>query len=351
MNRKFSIEEAQDLLRRYRLGECTESERQIVDLWYQSLSAGEVDQSERLDDLKAQMLDSINHKIDEVSGEQSSTPAQSGGGKTLPLVTFAVLRRIAAILVVGTAVGIFFYEHYYDSPGDGSRLSAAAGEEIRVGESNAPSTLYLADGTVVWLKAGSTLQFPETFEGDVREVALTGEAFFDVAKNPEKPFVIHSANFTTRVLGTTFNVRAYGNEESQEVVVVTGRVVVSVNKPSSANVSEVVLHPNQKVVYSARNNSLVEYPVAESATSVAAGKQKLAFDETRLEDIIKVLDAAFGVNISVSEERMNRCVITADLTGETLAVDLEILSRAMNGTYTMTGGDIVLHGSGCGASE
>lgn len=348
MNRKFSIEEAQDLLRRYRLGECTESERQIVDFWYQSLSAGEDDQSERLDDLKAQMLDSINHKIDQASGEESSTAAKSGGAKARSLVTFAALRRIAAILVVGTAVGIFFYKH--DSPGNG-RLSPAAGEEIRVAESNAPSTLYLADGTVVWLKAGSTLEFPETFQGDVREVALTGEAFFDVAKNPEKPFVIHSANFTTRVLGTTFNVRAYGNEESQEVVVVTGRVVVSVNQPSSAKVSEVVLHPNQKVVYSARNNSLVEYPVAESATSVAAGKQKLAFDETRLEDIMKVLDAAFGVNISVSEERMNRCVITADLTGETLAVDLEILSRAMNGTYTITGSDIVLHGSGCGASE
>ncbi len=353
MNKKFSLEETRELLRRYRLGQCTESELEIIDRWYQSFEADNIDGIdlaglENPDDLKMQMWETINNKIDLAQPGWSFAENQKPPVRKLSFFTFDTLRRVAAILLIGTALGIFFYKQPRHISGDAAGSTVAiSGEPGDVRESDQPSTLYLSDGTVVWLKEGSRLEFPVTFQGNIREVSLTGEAFFDVAKDPDKPFVIHSANFTTRVLGTSFNIKAYGNDDSQEVVVVTGKVVVSVNDPSFHKVRELVLHPNQKAVYSKKDNSLVESAAADPAKSIATDKHRLLFDETSLQDIIKVLNATYDVNISVSADNMNRCRITADLRNETLEVDIEILSKAINATYTIAGNDIILRGNGC----
>ena len=81
--------------------------------------------------------------------------------------------------------------------------------------------LQLADGSVVWLNAGSRLRYPAAFARPQREVFLEGEAFFEVARDPKKPFLIHAGQSTTRVLGTSFSVRSYAREPAVVVVVVT----------------------------------------------------------------------------------------------------------------------------------
>jgi ferric-dicitrate binding protein FerR (iron transport regulator) len=355
MAKKFSTEEAQHLLKRYREGRCTKKELEIINRWYQSFDQNEADQDSMspvdIDRLKRQMFQSVNNKIDlvERTAEISDDRKSLSGNRLFS--TFKIISRIAAVLVVTIALAFFFYER---TPDVGSQLRSSAtprrGENLatRTMKASQPSTVYLSDGSVVWLKEGSTLEYPETFSRNSRSVNLTGEAFFDVARNPEKPFVIHSGNFTTRVLGTTFNIKAYRNDASAEVVVVTGKVVVSVKEPASDKVSELVLHPNRKAVYSRINHSLVESAAAENSTDIALDKRKLAFEETSLEDIIKVLNATYGIRISVSVERMNHCIVTADLTNEPLEVGLAILSKALNATYTVNGNNIELLGRGCG---
>ena len=86
------------------------------------------------------------------------------------------------------------------------------------------STIELADGSKIWLNADSKVQYPALFNGSTREVYLNGEAFFDIAKNPSKPFIIHLSNGTVRVLGTSFNIKAYDNEPVVETSVATGKV-------------------------------------------------------------------------------------------------------------------------------
>ena len=86
------------------------------------------------------------------------------------------------------------------------------------------STIELSDGSKIWLNADSRIQFPKVFSGDTREVYLNGEAFFEVTKIPSRPFIIHLANGTVRVLGTSFNIRAYDNEKLIETSVATGKV-------------------------------------------------------------------------------------------------------------------------------
>ena len=351
MSKKLSTEEIQELLRRYRLGQCTEKEAEIIDRWYQSFELDDTNLagSGNLEEVKVEMFDAINREIGRASAGLGDTEDQEAPVIRLPFLTWNTFRRVAAIFLLGTACAVFFYKRAIHPAR--TEVSSVASDDKNDGKAmagEAPSTLYLSDGTVVWLKEGSRLEYPEVFHGNTREVTLTGEAFFDVSKNPGKPFVIHSANFTTRVVGTTFNIKAYGNEDSGEVIVVTGRVVVAVNEPSSGKAREVVLHPNEKAVYSKKDNSLTETAAAESEKKIASGKDRLLFDETSLEDIITVLNATYGVNISVSGETMKRCIVTADLSGETLDADIEILSKAVNATYEIAGKDIILRGNGCG---
>jgi transmembrane sensor len=354
MARKLSIEEAQELLRRYRAGQCTKREVEIINQWYQSLDEDAADEealiiSGDLDTVKSRMLETINNRIDR---EETVTEIPYEGKsrvRKFHISSFDVIARIAAVLVLTTAVGLFIYKKGQNSNDQqGPTVSAAdAGSAIPILKVSQAATLYLSDGSVVWLKEGSTLEYPETFSGNVRIVSLTGEAFFDVAKNPEKPFVIHASNFTTRVLGTTFNVKSNG-DESGEVVVVTGKVIVSVKEPASDKVRELVLQPNRKAVYSGVDHSLVESPALENAKKVAVDKRKFAFEETSLENIINVLNAAHGTRITLSTQGMNKCIVTADLTNESLEVSLTILSKAINATYTMSGKNILLLGTPCG---
>jgi ferric-dicitrate binding protein FerR (iron transport regulator) len=357
MKKKLSEEDARELLKRYRLGQCTGKELEILDHWYQSFDSRSVDEIDlaeggRLDDLKAQMFEGITNKIADMGEGQRIAEELSVISPRQVFFNFATLSRIAAVLLVGVSAGIFIYTqvpHLLRGKGIAETSSGAKNPASKIAEVATPSTVYLSDGTVVWLREGSKLHYPETFTGKLREVTLVGEAFFDVAKNPERPFVIHAPNFTTRVLGTSFNIKAYRHDDVQEVVVVTGRVVVSLSNAPSGEEKQVVLHPNEKARYIQKDNSLTESNALESAKHIAADKRKLAFDEIRLEDIVTVLNATYGVSIALSTDRMKECVVTADLTDEHLEVDLEILSKAINATYTIQGKDIMLVGDGCGA--
>lgn len=122
---------------------------------------------------------------------------------------------MAAVLAVliGVAGVVYWYGQQYSNP----ILMAQTG----VGETQ---ELVLADGTKVWLNENSTFRYANEFDESQRNVVLKGEAFFDVAHNPEQPFVIQTNEAEVRVLGTSFNVRAYPSEAKNEVIVKTGKV-------------------------------------------------------------------------------------------------------------------------------
>jgi ferric-dicitrate binding protein FerR (iron transport regulator) len=103
----------------------------------------------------------------------------------------------------------------------------------------------LPDGSGVWLNAGSKLNYKKAFDGKTREVELTGEAFFDVAKDPERPFIIHTSKMDVKVLGTQFNVKAYELDKNFETSLIKGSVEISVLADPG---KKYLLKPNQKLV-------------------------------------------------------------------------------------------------------
>ncbi len=120
------------------------------------------------------------------------------------------------------------------------------------------SKIILEDQSEVWLNAGSQLIYPDIFDGKKREVMLIGEAFFKVAKNKEKPFVVKTGKMRIEVLGTSFNIRAYPDENIEEAVLVEGGISLALKNKIINN--KVELRPNQRFVVS---NESLDYNVSE----------------------------------------------------------------------------------------
>lgn len=112
--------------------------------------------------------------------------------------------------------------------------------------------MQLPDGTTVMLNAGSNISYNEIFNSNTREVHLSGEAYFDVTHDKERPFIIHTNSLDIRVLGTAFNVRSYPNEKTTETSLLRGSVEISIHDNPG---KKIILKPNEKLVM---NNEVQE---------------------------------------------------------------------------------------------
>ncbi|MEO8534308.1 MAG: FecR domain-containing protein [Flavobacterium sp.] len=167
--------------------------------------------------------------------------------------------------------------------------------------------IRLSDGTQIWLNAGSLLKYPSKFKGDTREVYLTGEAFFDVAKDKKHPFIIHTDKMDTKVLGTSFNVQAYPGQATQEVSVLTGRV----NVKSTVTDENVYVTPGQKVVFKSKNSSLHAFSNIPMNSISLWRKNIIVFEDTPLPEVVATINRNYNIAISVENKNLNNLRISA----------------------------------------
>ena len=146
-------------------------------------------------------------------------------GERIPLKQDSFSIQQGNMVIRNNLVGQLSYESDREQPSDEEKLSW---NHLVIPKGNAYE-LELADGTHVWLNAESELSYPTRFAGEMREVRLKGEAFFDVAKNPDCPFVVRTDEVAVQVLGTSFNVSAYQSEQMARVTLVGGSVAVKTN--------------------------------------------------------------------------------------------------------------------------
>lgn len=256
----------------------------------------------------------------------SDTPSTSSNG-------FSLL-RIAAMLLLFLGVGILFY----------SILDSGASSEVvayqTIQSEDGISKVPLSDGSIVWLNQNSTLKIPTKTFSNKREVILEGEAFFDVAKNPNNPFVIETANANVKVLGTSFNVN---NRDIRhvEVVVESGKVQLY----SKENVEEqVILQKNDKGVF---DNNRVEKVENNNPNFLSWKTGILSFKNQKLADIVPTLSQHYGVDISFGEESsLPNCLITETFDKQpfdSVLGDLEAIFqftvKRVDGMYVLEGGD------------
>ncbi len=251
--------------------------------------------------------------------------------------TGRVRRMILRISGVAAALALAVYITYAVWP----RQQAAADGELQqmVTRQGSRSQIKLPDGTSVWLNAGSQLDYPKQFTGQNREVTLLGEAFFDVAQDAEHPFIVKTRTFSIRVLGTTFNVRAYPQEENAVTSLVSGVVEVVTDK------NTIRLMPNEKLSISTLQ-ALDSGPADEGATGVASApavkstltevsdsvmaetawvENKLAFKKLPLEKVATMLEQWYGADIRFKDEAKKQLYFTGVFEEEDLTEVLKAL--------------------------
>lgn len=192
------------------------------------------------------------------------------------------------------------------------------------------STIYLSDGTEVILNAGSQLKYYDKFSEDKRKVMLTGEAFFQVAKDISRPFEVITENIVTKALGTSFNVKAFPNEPIQ-VSLVTGKVVV--NDKGRNGKEELILQPGESAVYDLENPGLLKKEYFDEQRVLSWKEGIIYFQEADEKAVYTTLERWYGVNIKT----LNTSPRTWDFTGEikNMSLDqfLQSLSYTMNFNY------------------
>ena len=195
--------------------------------------------------------------------------------------------------------------------------------------------ILLPDSTQVWLNAGSTLEYPDHFDPSIREVTLSGEAYFDVKHAAEHPFIIHTGDIETTVLGTAFNINAYADRQNIRVSVSRGKVRVS-----RGNQMVAMLLKNQEIKINRHQNATAEKVL--TSNSVAAWQQgNMVYDDEILGEIIADLQRVYNVDIQINDNKMRSLLVTTSFRRELgIGQALEILCKLTdthlsekNGTY------------------
>jgi transmembrane sensor len=272
-------------------------------------------------------------------------------GKTKKVVWIAVLATLVAVIIFTG----FFYKG----------TTAPAKDKIAKSEvstkNGSRTKIQLPDGSTVWLNSSSKLVYDnEHFGTGIREVLLTGEAYFDVVKNPAKPFIIHTAKMDIKVLGTAFNIKCYPGEKTTETSLIHGSVEVTLKdrqekimmKPNEKliinndDVKQVVA-PGKSIIASQKaaplkerpiielRNHLTLYPADNSIVETAWKENRLVFSSETLEEIALKMERWYGVTIIIVSERLKRELLTGAFEEETVYQALGALQLTTPFTYKM----------------
>jgi ferric-dicitrate binding protein FerR (iron transport regulator) len=216
--------------------------------------------------------------------------------------------------------------------------------------------LQLPDGSIVWLNASSNLTYDKDFGKDLREVNLTGEAFFDVAKDAAHPFIIHTKVVDVKVLGTQFNVRAYPNDAYTETSLIRGSVELTVKNRHN---EKRYLKPYEKVMIANDIPSAVEnakmrpkpFEVAQSVTydtdstivETSWVENKLIFHQNEtFREVALRMERWYGVRINFADEEVAEIRVYGSFTTEPISQALDALKESFKFNYTMTGNNILI---------
>ncbi len=218
--------------------------------------------------------------------------------------------------------------------------------------SSVPLFVRLSDGSRVTLEKGAKISYPPVFANvSKREVYLSGEAFFEVTKNPVKPFIVYSKGLITKVLGTSFLIKADERDKSVSVEVRTGKVWI--NKMmgdihhNGSEINGVVLVPNQQVVFNKEADNL-QVSIVDNPQPVIESENKLQTMEFKDEKVTKVLmklSKLYGVEIVYDTAVLSKYPITANFTDETLFERLNMICTITDSKYINQNGQIIITSS------
>lgn len=269
----------QNLLLKYISGKATQDEKEEVAMWIDEDAANFrefMSLRKSYNTLLWQDMDKLGSK--------------SNKSISLRPATMLIL-RIAAVFVVAFGLSYFLLQTLQKEDIEIQTVYVPAGQRTQV---------TLADGTIVWVNGRSTLTFPNRFSSQTRNVSLDGEAFFDVAKNPEKQFIVSMAHQSAiKVLGTKFNVKAYKESEAIITTLVEGKVNFEFNNMKQ-QFQYITMTPGQQLIYNSQNGKTELYTTS-GENELAWKDGKIVFKQNSLREALDILAERYDVEFIIKK--------------------------------------------------
>lgn len=237
--------------------------------------------------------------------------------------------RIAAVLLLAVLLG---GAGFWASR---SRWQVPA-QQVAQASQTELSRVLLPDGSVVTLNYGSQLYYPENFDGSLREVSLSGEAFFEVSHNSEKPFLIHAGKANIRVLGTSFNVDASLHNGPVSVVVASGRVQVS-SSENANRTEDLILTPGEKGIL-ATDANFFRKGLNPDPNYLSWKTHAFEFTKTSLKNVIQQLNKVYRVQITTADPDVEKLLLTARFDEQPVNFILEVIAMTHDLAVEDSGG-------------
>lgn len=326
-----------DLFIKYLQGNCSEAEFQQILSWIKegaTSTSGRSIIQELWNEFEptagtsekakySRILDKIHHQINLSQSKEAYIIQKTAGQRTL----LSFITKAAAILLL-PVLSILIYTTLSNK----DQYSQNTNEIIVEAPAGSRMNFELGDGTKVWLNHGSKLKYPYRFDGKIRKVFLTGEAYFVVAHSQEVPFVVGTNNIEVKATGTTFNVSAYPDDDLVETTLVEGMVILY-GKNNNQKIKS--LSPGECLKY---NYSKSAYTVESDNTNryTAWKDGRLVFRNDSLEQITKKLARWFNVEVVITNEKVKEFTYTATFTDETLVKVLELMTIPTPVSYKMS---------------
>jgi transmembrane sensor len=255
--------------------------------------------------------------------------------EVIPLYTnkplaFNQLMRIAAGIVILMGVGYFTYQWITPS----TQTLAVVSDSVTVQDT-------LPDGSTAFLNKKSELTYKYNPREKTRKVVLKGEAYFSVKHEEENPFVIEADEILVRDIGTEFNLKAYPDKDTIEIIVTSGEVQFYTLLDSGLN-----LQAGEKAIYSKRNKKF--YRIDKPDTNELAYKTKVfSFNNTDLRSVVNLLNEVYSSKIKLANEKLYNCRLTANFKEDNASIIAEVIAETMGLTLTRVDDEIILDGKGC----
>ncbi|GLU55529.1 FecR family protein [Dyadobacter frigoris] len=346
---------SRELLQKLREGRCTPDELAVLQNYFDRNDMGEMkdlltedwQNADKINDLLLQKsADSAQTYIWEQLNGVLQTDVKSE--ESLPdrrnsrNLWYMAAASVTLLLLAGAG---WFLSH----PTEKDEFSLNENVELQLkwtekqNNTNEKMSVVLNDGSIVTLSQHSKLSYPEKFEGHLRQVRLTGEAFFAVHRDTLHPFTIRTAALQIRVLGTSFNV-AEKSRSITEVVVKSGKVMVA----SLTSKTKLFLGPNEQAVENIQEGKLTKTLVSiPEIVNPDAVKNKFEFNDIPVSEAFEILQQAYHVEIVYDKQILGNCPLTARLTDQPLFTKLDMICASIGTTYHLEGTKIFIEGSGC----
>lgn len=320
----------QDLIDKFYRGECTPEEARLVMRWFDDHQKGEAKVQDMWESFEP------DTPISEEDASRNLRKIHAAIRSQEQVRSFTIFRsqwlRVAAIISFALVVS------YLLTPQLATQPEVVAVQQItKENPIGQKSTLRLPDGTTVRLNAGSRITYPERFAENVREVSLEGEAFFEVTENAVKPFIVSVNGLDVRVLGTSFNVKAFAEDDDVQVVLATGKVQVSHQESNT----ETNLEPGQEAVFE-KDKQEIRKQTANLEAALAWKNNQIIFDNATAYQVFDVLERWYGVQINYERLPRNAWNFTGRFEDENLENVLTSISYVKKFSFRIDDKTIII---------